>query len=429
MLRMNLQIPVVVGAVAVVATCLLSCGSGSESPVAPIDPPTPEPSLFPISFGSQFDADRQVTSRASVPASSFFDNMTVYGFKTFDDGSPSQLVFTGYRLTYDATKVGTDQTNSSGWDYLGRSGSTTLGSTTWTWEQTIHYWDFAAYDYRFVAWAQPERDGQGHAIDWTGIAKPEVTVYPAVTIGEQSPYQITNNFAVFSKDVSNLLSVTVAADVADTLHAPMVSKMEVVKPSSLRTSTGMGSVVLHFSRPFCRVRFLLEDQDGRYSEMGEALPDASSLRSVTRTHFAPKSGDAALSVKGDVVVANFPVLTTATTSGVLYVKDDASRQSPSDPMTTPYEHPAKGSKGWFTKGANEEKWYTFLPTTWQEPFVMSITYGGVERTATVPTEFLNWQPGYAYTYVFKVSAHAVTFEQTLYSYSHYQSGYSETVSW
>lgn len=125
-------------------------------------------------------------------------------------------------------------------------------------EQTIHYWDFSAYDYRFVAWAQPERDGQGHAIDWTGIAKPEVTVYPAVTIGEQSPYQITNNFATFSKDVSNLLSVTVAADVSDTLHAPMVSKMEVVKPSSLRTSTGMGSVVLHFSRPFCRVRFLLE---------------------------------------------------------------------------------------------------------------------------------------------------------------------------
>ena len=137
----------------------------------------------------------------------------------------------------------------------------------------------------------------------------------------------------------------------------------------------------------------------------------------------------ALSVKGDVVVANFPVLTTATTSGVLYVKDDDSRQSPSDPMTTPYERPAKGSKGWFTNGANEGKWYTFLPTTWQEPFVMSITYGGVERTATVPTEFLNWQPGYAYTYVFKVSAHAVTFQQTLYTYSHYQSGYSETVSW
>lgn len=411
-----------------VATCLLSCGSGSESPVAPVDPPTPEPSVFPISFGSQFDGGRQATSRASVPASNFFDNMTVYGFKTFDD-SPTQLVFMGYRLTYDATKVGTDQTNSTGWDYLGRSGSTTLGGTTWTWEQTIHYWDFSAYDYRFVAWAQPERDGQGHAIDWTGIAKPEVTVYPAVTIGEQSPYQITNNFATFSKDAANLLSVTVAADVADTLHAPMVSKMEVVKPSSLRTSTGMGSVVLHFSRPFCRVRFLLEDQDGRYSEMGEALPETSSLRSVTRTHFAPKSGDAALSIKGNVVVTNFPVLTTSTTSGALYVKDDDSRRAPDDPMTVPYEKPAKGSNGWFTKGSNEEKWYTFLPTTWQEPFVLSITYGGVERTATVPTEFLNWQPGYAYTYVFKVSAHAVTFEQTLYSYSHYQSGYSETVSW
>lgn len=74
--------------------------------------------------------------------------------------------------------MGTDQTNSSGWDYLGRSGSTTLGGTTWSWEQTIHYWDFSAYDYRFVAWAQPERDGQGHAIDWTGYAKPRSPSIP-----------------------------------------------------------------------------------------------------------------------------------------------------------------------------------------------------------------------------------------------------------
>ena len=429
MLRMNLQIPVVVGAVAVVATCLLSCGSGPESPVSPIDPPTPEPSVFPISFGSQFDSGRQAMSRASVPANTFFNAMTVYGFKTFADGSPTQLVFSGYRLTYDATKVGTDQTNSSGWDYLGLSGSATMDGTTWTWEQTIHYWDFSAYDYRFVAWAKPERDGQGNTINWTGIAKPTVSVYPAVTIGEQSPYQITNNFATFSKDASNMVSLTVAADIADTLHAPMVSRMEAVKPSSLHTSTGMRSVVLHFSRPFCRVRFLLEDQDGRLSEMGVDLPDTSSLRSVTRTHFAPKSGDGALSIKGDVVVASFPVLTTATTSGALYVKDDGSRQSPADPMTVPYEKPAKDAKGLFTKGSNEEKWYTFLPTTWQEPFVLSITYGGVERTAVVPTEFLNWQPGYAYTYVFKVSAHAVTFQQSLYTYTHYQSGYSETVDW
>lgn len=429
MSQKKLYIPNVIVAVVMAAMCLLSCGSEAGSSGDTIDPPTPEQSAWPISFGSQFDAGRQAISRASVPANNFFDHMTVYGFKTFADGSPSQLVFPGYRLTYDATKVGTDQTNSSGWDYLGRSGSTTVGSTTWTWEQTIHYWDFAAYDYRFVAWAQPERDGHGNAIDWTGIAKPEVSVYPAVTIGEQSPYQITNNFATFSKDASNLFALTVAADIADTLHAPMVSRMEAVKPSSLRTATGMRSVVLHFSRPFCRVRFLLEDQDGRYSEMGEALPDTSSLRSVTRVHFAPKSGDAALSIKGDVVVASFPVLTTVTTSGALYVKDDDSRQSPADPMTVPYEKPAKDAKGLFTKGSNEEKWYTFLPTTWQEPFVLSITYGGVERTAVVPTEFLNWQPGYAFTYVFKVSAHAVTFEQTLYTYSHYQSGYSETVSW
>ena len=429
MTRKKLNIQSFVVAVVMAAMCLLSCGSESDSPAGPVGPPAPEAQACPITFGSQFDSGRQAISRASVPANTIFDSMTVYGFKTFADGSPTQMVFSGYRLTYDATKVGTDQTNSSGWDYLGRSGSTTLGGTTWSWEQTIHYWDFAAYDYRFVAWAQPERDGQGKAIDWTGIAKPTVSVVPAVTIGEQSPYQITNNFATFSKDASNMVSLTVAADIADTLHAPMVSRMEAVKPSSLRTATGMRSVVLHFSRPFCRVRFLLEDQDGRLSEIGDALPDTSSLRSVTRTHFAPKSGDDALSVKGDVVVANFPVLTTATTGGMLYVKDDDSRQAPAAPITVPYEKPAEGHTGLFTKGSNEENWYTFLPTTWQEPFVLSITYGGVERTAVVPTEFLNWQPGYAYTYVFKVSAHAVTFEQSLYNYTHYQSGYSETVDW
>ncbi len=57
-----------------------------------------------------------------------------------------------------------------------------------------------------------------------------------------------------------------------------------------------------------------------------------------------------------------------------------------------------------TTDKNEEDhyWYTVLPITDQGPFTLEVSVDGDPKTTVVPEEYMNWQPGYKYTYIFKV---------------------------
>lgn len=51
-----------------------------------------------------------------------------------------------------------------------------------------------------------------------------------------------------------------------------------------------------------------------------------------------------------------------------------------------------------------QKWYTVLPANGQGTYTLEVTInGGDPKTAVVPAEFMNWQPGFEYTYIFKIN--------------------------
>jgi len=48
-------------------------------------------------------------------------------------------------------------------------------------------------------------------------------------------------------------------------------------------------------------------------------------------------------------------------------------------------------------------WYTVVPNTSQGSYTLSVSINSATKTAVVPAEYMQWKPGYSYTYIFKIT--------------------------
>ena len=48
-------------------------------------------------------------------------------------------------------------------------------------------------------------------------------------------------------------------------------------------------------------------------------------------------------------------------------------------------------------------WYIVLPNNTQRSYTLSVTVNGESKTAVMPEQYMQWLPGYSYTYVFKIT--------------------------
>ena len=51
-----------------------------------------------------------------------------------------------------------------------------------------------------------------------------------------------------------------------------------------------------------------------------------------------------------------------------------------------------------------KKWYTVLPATGQGTYTLTVKVNDEDKTVVVPAAYMDWLPGYCYTYVFKIDA-------------------------
>ena len=56
-----------------------------------------------------------------------------------------------------------------------------------------------------------------------------------------------------------------------------------------------------------------------------------------------------------------------------------------------------------TYTVSDNGWYVVLPNLTQGSYTLSVKVNGETKRATVPAEYMRWQPGYSYTYVFKIT--------------------------
>ena len=336
---------------------LMSCSSsddGSEPIV-----PTPETGT-PIAFSANQGEESAVTRgnrRAGTPLSDLgVSQFKVWGYKSMSystgEYSNNQLVFPGYLVNWATNSAATTTTNSNGWEYISSDP-----------EQTIKYWDWSAKAYRFYAVT-------GESTDYTNYAK-------------SGTYGISYETVYFTM-TANASGATKEAIAANITATPYFSKLWFSTGNvDVYPDKQFGKPVqLEFLKPFARVRFLFTYS---YEAEGNKLKDPE---------FKPTDGSKKIDLKGTFTVT-YPLVGTATSES--YTITDIDHLVGLE----------KFDKEYIPEGGVErEVWYTVLPIDPLNPqgsYTLSVKVNGPTKTCVVPAQYMQWKPGYSYTYIFKIT--------------------------
>ena len=274
----------------------------------------------------------------------------VWGYKNMgNDGTTLQNVFPGYTVNYKSSSAHTTTSNTDGWEYVNQGPG----------EQSIKYWDYNATAYRFFGAA------------------------PA-----------TATLTVNDDQENHLKKITIDADATSAEKIAATPYYSRLWYSTGRlpdySSRQFGDPVqLEFVQPFSRVRFMykyVSPRDG--VTMGEQ-------------HFQPTDNSKKVILGGKVTVT-YPLMGAVTRESTTLLESFVTNVLPdgftvdceSDPVNYPKSYPDEVPGGW----------YTVLPNTEQGSYTLTVSVNGENKTATVPAEFMQWQSGYSYTYIFKINA-------------------------
>ena len=131
----------------------LTCCTGedlSETPPVVKPPKQDVPILFSFTRGNTTRAENYFTGADA--AKLLGNKFVVTGFKGEKTATPGSIVFDNYLVEYAENTANTTESNSSNWEYVGKTPiahATTNGITS----QTIKYWDYSVDQYDFFAWS------------------------------------------------------------------------------------------------------------------------------------------------------------------------------------------------------------------------------------------------------------------------------------
>ena len=362
---------------AVVLTAGCSSGSGDDpdtpGPVTPTPDPTPEPgTVTAIAFSAHQEDEKEVTQGSStaqtraVGLEEKVRSFKVWGYKNMSYAEVSgygdgQSVIPGYLVNWVRNTAYTTTSNTNDWEYVNQQ---TSGE-----EQTIKYWDWSATAYRFYAVAAVE-----NGLEWTWNAN------------------TPNEFTLSDFDVRTQTEV-----------APYFSHLwfSTGNPTDFPTRLFGRPVQLEFLKPFAKVRIMFVAAD-QTVELADLISDTPEFK------FRPNTSGKEIAVKGSFTVT-YPLTGTGTT--------ETWTVSAADNGTIDAFKPDNYDDGKY--------WYRVLPAkaSDQGVYKLTIVVNNEEKPCYVPAEYMEWQPGYSYTYIFKiVDEGGVEFGGVYTAYTDWQTG-------
>ena len=337
-----------------------------------------------ITFSGSMEESGEVT-RAETALETLTHSFKVWAFKNKSvneaNYSNPECVFPGYNVNWAENSAHTSTTNSDGWEYVGVGG---------TEDQTIKYWDLAAKAYKFFGYAPATADVKVEFYKPNGANEANGTYETYEANGIQAANWANEDWVNYSK-----CRITIEADASteDTqAETPYLSRLWFAPGSDLTTRFSQ-PVKLEFFKPFAQVRFMF-----KLSKPDEPVQ-------IELPHFFPSNPDHQIVLCGTVKI-------TYSLTGTETKEVWESTENPTYSMAaftqewyklTDAEVTAAQTAGNTELIANQEKWYTVLPIRDQGAYTLTVRVNGEERTCYVPGEYMNWLPGYSYTYLFKVN--------------------------
>ncbi|MBQ0056282.1 MAG: hypothetical protein KBT20_01385 [Bacteroidales bacterium] len=375
----------------IAALALASCSNDEFLGTSPGQSSNSKGTGEAIGFGGETLRPTRAQADGSEAAEKLNGNFIVYGFKTSAaeeaDGSVDNKVFDLYNVNYTAGTANTTESNTANWEYVGYQAH--QGSSEK--DQTIKYWDYSAEGYVFSA------------VSGTGITATKTT----------------SGTTVYDKGWT--VEIPAGGSLSD-LYAS--DRLPVAKPTP--AGTKYDQVTLTFRALGTKIRFAMYETVPGYKVHVDKFYYNSSSWANTETNFA---------INGTFRKAN----STATTPLTVTYYDDASGIENRPKVTYDDANVDCGVYGIFgtniqnaeALGTNsteatydqEDKSYTMilpyessaLSTPVDNVLELYVDYtltsvgGSGEKievkhaSAKVPTNFNQWKPNFAYTYIFKIS--------------------------
>ena len=346
---------------------LMSCGGGSdEMAFTEAEEPPAEVGTV-ISFSAQEGAEQEMSqgargyTRAGTPLSAIATQFTVWGHKNirYEAGAYSdmQTVFPGYTVKWQENSAATTTTNSNGWEYLLPSNPS----------QTVKYWDWSAAAYRFFA----------------------VTNYNEAN-GANGTYGPASAYETYRYNLA-----ADASDAAAIEATPYFSRLwfSTGDPVTYADKQFGRPVTLEFLKPLARVRYIF-----KYTYPREGIQLKNKCFKPTADYdVVPPATATGIARKGTVTVI-YPLDGTEIKEWY-ETTPDAGGTGALEALEEDYD-PENDRK---TYTVSDNGWYVVLPNLTQGSYTLSVKVNGETKRATVPAEYMRWQPGYSYTYVFKIT--------------------------
>ena len=406
---------------ALTSVALFSCTGDELAENAPVTNPEVEK---PIVFSSLNKGMTRADYKGKDAAELLGGRFVVSGYKgskTKWNDADNMIVFDNYLVEYEENTAHTTESNVANWEYVGK-GLIPHASAKGITRQSVKYWDYSADQYDFIAWSA----GSNTAL-YSGSPSTDKVVVSAI-----DPTTATGSGATGAYTFTGS---------AEDLQECYISDIVTVKKSEY----GDNPVTLKFRQLGTKVRIGIYETIPGYSVKNVKFYDAAASALLDENDATDGTANAAKNKKAKL-------FTTTTnniyTSGTYYVKfpdvDDASKDYnnqahvsfiPSSSQATcvewgdlNYTTPEDGERTYASiylgRNSNEvsyagdptKNYYeVFLPNEEGTNLNLRVNYtlesidGGGETievkgaTAQIPSIYATWKPGFAYTYIFKIS--------------------------
>lgn len=359
-----------------------------------------------INFDGGAGKITRTTQTGADAAKTLGNSYVVYGYKTVNDVPTT--VFDHYTIKWKGLKDKTES-NTQGWEYVGQNPNS-LSSLTTGAEQTIKYWDYSATQYDFVAFSfgtAKQGDGEGEVKATAVTTTPKLSYTLTGAVNDLAKCfiadRITANPTVENK--KNNLLVAYKDNVQFNFR-------------SLSTKVTMGIYETIPGYSVKDVKF--------YSSDKNKLDDAQNKPTLY-------AKDKNIPAKNGTITVTFPTTTeTNNDYNKAHVKFNVATGSENSSSiqfgnlsTVNKEKNEKTESGFIgrdittfstpKKSDGTTKDYNVVIPAEVGDLTLKVDYtlesidGSGETikvtgaTAVVPEKYTNWEPNYAYTYIFKIS--------------------------
>lgn len=403
-----------------IATALAALASCSDNEfvgdVGTTSPTGQENGVISFTSGS-----KAVTRSTSTEDAAKLNNEFIFAGTKGD--APTTFVFDQYKALFVQNTAHTTESNSDNWEYVGLTPATTSnlydnGSGV----QSIKYWDYATTQYDFAAYSL----GGGVTTQGANEGDQSTTSYAtasAIAAGDKS-YTLTGSAeelaACYISDLVTAYNRDGVSDYGKPVKFSFRSLGTKIRLAFYETVPGYSvkDVKFYTSSSATLATDGTEDDPTLFTA-NAVLPSGDGTMTVTfpTTGFDKRPGGTNENTDYNKAHVAFSTTSTASLSSTLTFEDLANLADKEYKEATGNLYIGRASNaatyaGGLVSGAG--KYYTFLPNETGANLQLRIKYTLVSRdgsgeelivdnaTAVIPAELAQWQPNYAYTYIFKI---------------------------